>query len=124
MSGKPGRNKRRFTMTAPSDIRGGVSGVYDAWGRLAVTVQGLNSELANICACESNWERRRARNFRGKRSGEGVEAELAVQIAPRAGVEFVKTGDSAENPGRVYRFREELQFFDERRVPQDGRFHF
>jgi hypothetical protein len=44
--------------------------------------------------------------YRRKRCGQGVQAELAVQISARAGVKFVKTGDGAENPGRIHRFRE------------------
>ncbi len=49
---------------------------------------------------------------------------MAVQVAAGAGKKFVKTGDGAENPGRIDRIGERRQFSRERSVAQDGLFQF
>src|SRR6266702_6941529 len=54
-----------------------------------------------------------------KRCGQGVEAELAIQVAARSGVKFVKARDGAENPRRIHGFGERFQIFRERSIAQD-----
>src|SRR6266851_4505899 len=92
---------RRFTMTAPSYLEG--------W---------------NIRRRESRAGHGSMRICWRKRCGQGVEAELAVQIAAGSGVKFVKTGNGAEHPGRIHGLAERFQFFRERSIAQDGFFQF
>src|SRR6266478_458004 len=72
---------------------------------------------------ESGAERGSAGGCRRKRCGECVQAQLTVQISARAEVKLVKTGDGSENPGRIHRSTERLQFFCERSITQNGFFH-
>ena len=46
-----------------------------------------------------------------ERGGEGVEAELAAQVAASAGVEFIETSDGAHDPAGVDGFGEGFQLF-------------
>lgn len=39
--------------------------------------------------------------FGRERGGEGVEAELAIEIAASAGMELVETGDGAHDPAGI-----------------------
>src|SRR5258707_3180022 len=59
-----------------------------------------------------------------KGGGQGIEAELAVQVAARAEIKFVKTSDGAENPGGVDGLAERIQLFCEGSIPQGGLFQF
>src|SRR5260370_33034476 len=64
-----------------------------------------------------------ARKCGRKRCGQGVEAELAIQVAARSCVKFVKARDGAETPRRIHEFGERFQFFRERSIAQDRLFH-
>src|SRR5712691_4436729 len=80
--------------------------------------------MANIWQRQSGSRLGCARKCRRKRCSKSVEAELAVQITSRAGVEFVKAGDSAKNPGGIYALTEQFQFFREQGIAQDRFFQF
>src|SRR5258708_21108799 len=77
-----------------------------------------------ILGHESEVGRGSTRECRRKRCGECVQAQLTVQIAARAEVKLVKTGDGAENPARIDTSTERFQFFCERSIAQDRFFHF
>src|SRR5215471_1833653 len=55
---------------------------------------------------------------------EGVEAELAVQIAASTRVKLVKARDSAEHPCGIDRSREHFQLFGKRGVAENGLLYF
>src|SRR5260370_25923326 len=80
--------------------------------------------MANIRRRESRAGHGSMRICWRKRCGQGVEAELAVQIAAGSGVEFVKNGKGAEHPGGNHRLSERFQFFRERSSWLDGFFQF
>src|SRR6266566_9168364 len=64
-----------------------------------------------------------ARKCGRKRCGQGVEAELAIQVAARSCVKFVKARDGAENPRGIHGLGKRSQLFRERSIAQDRLFH-
>ena len=49
---------------------------------------------------------------------------MAIQIATRASVKLIKTGDGAKNPGGIHGRSKRLEFLGERRVAESGLFYF
>src|SRR5258706_15654941 len=80
--------------------------------------------MANIGQGCLGARRGSAQRCWSKGGGKGVEAELAVQIAARAEIKFVKTSDGAETPGGVDGLAERIQLFCEGSIPQGGLFQF
>src|SRR5882724_5351607 len=78
--------------------------------------------MANIGLGCLRVRRGSAQRCGSKGGGQGIEAELAVQIAARAEIKFVKTNDGAENPGGVDGLAERMQLFCEGSIPQGGLF--
>src|SRR5713226_6121599 len=73
-----------------------------------------NSGLAHSCR-ETRWS---------QRCREGVEAQLAIQIAARPRVKFIEAGNSAKNPGGIDGFAQRFELFRQWHVAQVRLFYF
>jgi hypothetical protein len=59
-----------------------------------------------------------------ERGSECVETQLAIKVAACASVEFIESGNGAENPSGVHGFAERFEFLGERQISQNRFLYF